>query len=161
MIDTYTNIKIMIDVHSYSELVLYPWGDDDYQTEDPTMNFNNPQFDGQRGTPGDSIYKEYIPEVDLDWFKATGMKMKDAISAVRGSNYGVQPGIGLYSTSGASHDFAYSLHFVDTGNRTIMAYTVETAKEFQPAYSEAKHVMSEVSAGLLEFCITCMSSAAT
>jgi murein tripeptide amidase MpaA len=158
MIDTFSNIKFMIDVHSYSELVLYPWGDDDYQTEDQNMNFNNPQFDGQRGTPGDSIYKEYIPKVDLDWFKVTGMKIKDAISSVRGSSYSVEPGIGLYPTSGTAHDFAYALHLVDTGNRKIMAYTVETAKEFQPTYSEALKVMSEVSAGLLEFCIACNSA---
>jgi carboxypeptidase T len=158
MIDTNNNIKFMIDVHSYSELVLYPWGDDDYQTEDQNMNFKNPQFDGQRGTPGDSMYKEYIPKKDLDWFKDAGMKIKDAISAVRGSTYSVQPGIGLYPTSGTAHDFAYSLNFVDTGNRKIMAYTVETAKEFQPTYSEALKVMSEVSAGLVEFCIACKSA---
>ena len=158
MIDTYTNIKFMIDVHSYSELVLYPWGDDDNQTADPTMNFKNPQFDGQRGTPGDSMYREYIPKADLDWFHETGLKIKDAISAVRGSNYTVQAGVALYPTSGTSHDFAYSLHVVDTGNRKVMAYTLETAKEFQPTYSEALEVMSEASAGLLEFCIACTSA---
>ena len=155
MINKYKNISCVFDVHSYSELILYPWGDDDYQTEDPNMNFKNPQFDGQRGTPGDSIYKEYIPKVDLDWFKDAGMKIRDAISSVRGSTYSVQPGIGLYPTSATAHDFAYAFHFVDTGNRKIMAYTVETAKEFQPPYSEALNVISEVSAGLLEFCIKC------
>jgi murein tripeptide amidase MpaA len=159
MIDTYTNIKFMIDVHSYSELVLYPWGDDDNQTSDPTMNFKNPQFDGQRGTPGDSMYREYIPKTDLDWFHETGLKIKEAISAVRGSNYAVQAGVALYPTSGTSHDFFYSLHTLDTGNRKIMAYTLETAKEFQPPYAEALKVMSEASAGLLEFCIACTSSA--
>src|SRR6476620_3855625 len=141
MIDTYNNIKFMIDVHSFSELVLYPWGDDDYQTQDPNMNFKNPQFDDLRGHPGDSIYKEYLPKADLDWFNDTGIKIKNAISSVRGSSYTVEPGIRLYPTSGTSHDFAYALHFVDTGNRKIMAYTIETAKEFQPVYSEALKVM--------------------
>src|SRR4029434_3013686 len=64
MIDTFTNLACMIDIHSYSELVLYPWGDDENQTTNSNQNFQNPAFDGQRGIVG-SGYKEYIPAADL------------------------------------------------------------------------------------------------
>ena len=46
MINKYKNISCVFDVHSYSELILYPWGDDESQTEDPDMNFRNPEYDG-------------------------------------------------------------------------------------------------------------------
>ena len=49
MLDDYPNIGYFVDVHSYSELILYPWGDDDNQTMDPSQNFQNPAYDGRRG----------------------------------------------------------------------------------------------------------------
>jgi hypothetical protein len=141
----------MIDVHSYLQLVLYPWGDDDNQSTDPSMNFTNPAYDGMRGTAGDSIYREYMPQTDEGWFATTGKRMKDAIAAVRGRVYTVEPSINLYPTSGTSKDYAYSRHFVDATKRKVFAYTVETGTEFQPPYSEALNIISEVSSGLVEF----------
>ncbi len=35
MLDNFPNIRAMMDVHSYLELVLHPWGDDELQTTDP------------------------------------------------------------------------------------------------------------------------------
>jgi carboxypeptidase T len=79
-----TNINYMVDVHSYSEDILYPWGDDDNQTSDPLMNFMNPKYDGLRGyledtdqpndpndpggadEPKENLYQEYIGSSDLD-----------------------------------------------------------------------------------------------
>ncbi len=43
------NIICVVDVHSYQQTILYPWGDDDNQTADPDMNFKNPGYDGGRG----------------------------------------------------------------------------------------------------------------
>jgi carboxypeptidase T len=39
MLDNFPNIRAMMDVHSYLELVLHPWGDDELQTTDPGMSF--------------------------------------------------------------------------------------------------------------------------
>ena len=156
LLDAYPNINCMIDVHSYSELVLYPWGDDNNQTTDPTMNFQNPAFNGLRGTPGDSIYKEYIPQEDLDWFIEAGERVRDAIAASRGRIYTLQQSILLYPTTGTAHDYAYSRFLVDGTKSRVYAYTLETAREFQPVYSEALNVMAEVSAGLVEFCLACL-----
>ena len=77
------------------ELVLYPWGDDDNQTSDPSQNFQNPAYNGQRGVVG-AGYREYIPAFDLDWYLITGTRMRDAIAAVRGRTYTLQQSIGLY-----------------------------------------------------------------
>jgi len=46
LLDNFPNIECMIDIHSYSQLVLFPWGDDDSQAADPSMNFRNPAYDG-------------------------------------------------------------------------------------------------------------------
>ena len=153
MLNTYPNIVAMQDVHSSGQLILHPWGDDDNQTTDPAMNFMDPAFDGMRGTLGDMVYKEYIPASDLDWFVSTGNRMRDAISAVRGRMYTVEPASQLYPTSGTSKDYGYSRHFVNAAKRRVYAYTLETGLEFQPPYAEALNVMSEASAGLVEFCL--------
>jgi carboxypeptidase T len=46
--DTFPNIGFFIDLHSYSERILYNWGDDDNQTINPSMNFRNPAYNGTR-----------------------------------------------------------------------------------------------------------------
>jgi murein tripeptide amidase MpaA len=149
MIDTFANLACMIDVHSYSELVLFPWGDDENQTSDPNQNFQNPAFDGQRGVVG-SGYKEYIPAGDLHDYVVMAERIRDAIAAVRGRVYTAQQSIALYPTTATTHDYAYARHFVDTGRRRILGLTLETAREFQPADVEKNNVIKEVSAGLME-----------
>lgn len=156
MLDTFPKILGMADVHSYMELILHPWGDDNNQTTDPTMNFQNPVFDGLRGTSGDIVYREYIPPTDLDTFVKMGVRMRDTIAAVRGRVYTVEQAVLLYPTSGTSKDYSYSRNFVDATKRKVFAYTVETGTQFQPAYSEALNVIAEVSAGLIEFCMACL-----
>ncbi len=111
LINNYQNIACVIDVHSYSELILYPWGDDENQTDDPDMNFKNPDYDGQRGSPGDTTYKEYIHKKDLEWYESTGKRIRNAIASVRGRVYEAEPGMGLYPTSGTCDDFVYTLRY--------------------------------------------------
>ena len=156
MLETYPNICCMVDVHSYSELILYPWGDDESQTTDPAMNFANPAYDGLRGTLGDTLYKEYIPASDLDWYVATSNRVRDAIAAVRGRVYTVQASVSLYPTTATSNDYAYSRHSVDAGDRRVLAFAFETGREFQPPFDEGLNIMNEVAAGLVEFCISCL-----
>jgi murein tripeptide amidase MpaA len=104
MVEEYSNIQYMIDVHSYHQDILYPWGDDNDQTSKPFMNFSNPKYDGVRGFPEDPdkpndpndpdgpndpdepkerLYGEYIQKSDLAWFKSTGKIVSPAISGVR------------------------------------------------------------------------------
>ena len=149
LIDQFPSATCMIDIHSYSELVLFPWGDDDNQTTDPNQNFLNPAFDGQRGIVG-SGYREYIPTADQEAHLALGRRVRDGIAAVRGRVYTLQQSVALYPTTGTNHDYAYARHFVDTGKRRILGYTLETAREFQPGDAEKNQVITEVSAGLME-----------
>ena len=156
LLDTYPRVRGLIDVHSYKQKIYHPWGDDTEQTTDPNQNFQNHTFDGLRGNPADTIYSEYIPADDRDWLVDAGTQMSDAIKEVRGTVYGVEPAVQLYPTSGTSKDYSYSRHFVDTSKAKVYAYTVETGLEFQPPYSEAVEIIKEVSAGLVQFCISVM-----
>jgi carboxypeptidase T len=156
LLDEFPNIGCMLDVHSYSELILYPWGDDTNQTANPAMNFMDPAYNGLRGDPTNPVYQEYIPAADLSWFVSAGTRLRDAIASVRGRVYTLQQSVLLYPTSGTTKDYAYSRHFVDARTRRVYAYTVETGREFQPPFSEALNIISEVSAGLVQFCLSCI-----
>ena len=79
--------------------------------------------------------------------------MNDAVKAVRGSEYGVEQGYGLYPTSGASDDYAFSRHFADPSKTKVYGFTIECGDSFQPPWSEAEEVIREVSAGLIAFCL--------
>ena len=149
LIDSFPGLACMVDVHSYSELVLFPWGDDQNQSTDPNQNFQNPAFDGLRGTLG-ANYKEYIPLSDLSAHQSMGNRIKNGIAAVRGRSYTVKQSIDLYPTTGTWHDYAYARRFVETGRRSILGFTLETAQQFQPADAEKAQVISETQAGLME-----------
>jgi carboxypeptidase T len=153
LLDTFPDIGCLVDVHSYSEDILYPWGDDNNETTDPAMNFQNAAFDGLRGTPGDAVYQEYIPKPELDWYLSVSGDVSKAIQAVRGTVYTAKQSIGLYPTSATSDDYAYSRAFTDPALSKVRGLTVETGKVFQPPYSEAQQIIKEVSAGLVQFCL--------
>jgi carboxypeptidase T len=158
LLDAHPNIVAMADIHSYSQLVLYPWGDDDNQSTNPAMNFHNPVYDGQRGTHGTG-YGEYIDTSDASWFATTGTAVRDAIAAVRGRGYTVEQGILLYPTSATVHDYAYSRHLVDATKPKVFGYTIETGTEFQPPWTEAAQIIDEVCSGLVVFCRTILCAA--
>jgi murein tripeptide amidase MpaA len=150
--DTYPNVGFFVDVHSFSEDILYTWGDDENQTSDPSLNFMNPAYNGARGIEGDA-YGEYIPSDDLATAIDLANAMHDGIAAFRGKDYTVESAYKLYPTAGTGHDYAYSRHFVDPGKKNVIAYTLEWGLEFQPLYSEMQNIIQEITSGLLEFCL--------
>src|SRR4051812_13074943 len=165
LLDQHPSVTHFIDVHSFGELILYNWGDDDDQTTEPSMNFYNPDYDGKRGIPdstpgGDpEKYREYLPADDLGEAIALGTTMRNAIQAAHGRSYSVQNAVGLYPTSGTSDDWAYSRDFLDSTTGKVLGFTLEWGpqrasipKSFHPDYSDMVPIIEEVTAALLAFC---------
>jgi murein tripeptide amidase MpaA len=146
--DTYTRIKWYVDVHSYSEDILYVWGDDESQISDPSMNFQNGTYNGQRGVLGDA-YKEYIPDGDHGTLESLANAFTKSLMEVRGTFYVAKPGFSLYATSGTNDDYAYSRHFVDPSKSKALSFTVEWGTTFQPDWTEMQEIIKDVSAGLM------------
>lgn len=164
LLDTYPRIVAFADIHSFSELILYPWGDDKIQTSDPSQNFQNSAWDGQRGDKAGG-YAEYMAPGDIRRFVTLAAEVRDAIRATRGRSYTVMPGIDLYPTSGTSSDYAYSRHERPGGKRKVWAFVIGTNTGFvngqrddpygfQPPYSDAVLVMDEVSSGLMQLLLS-------
>jgi hypothetical protein len=165
LLDQHPSVSHFIDVHSFGEMILYNWGDDDDQTTDPSMNFHNPDYDGERGIPeatpgGDPHkYREYLPAADLGEAIALGTVMRDAIRSAHGRQYSLTSAVGLYPTSGTSDDWAYSRSFVDSSTGKVLGFTIEwgpqrssISRSFHPDYSDMVPIIEEVTAALLAFC---------
>ncbi len=153
LLDTYPRIKWHVDVHSAVPVILHSWGSDQNQMTEPSQTFLDSTFDGIRGRANDTGYGEYITQDDLNFVKMLGSEMNDAVKAVRGDKYGVEQAFGLYPTSGASDDYAFSRHFSDPSKTKVYSFTVECGHDFQPTWTEAEEVILEVSAGLIALCL--------
>lgn len=124
LIDSYVNLTMFLDLHSYTGDVLYNWGDDDNQSSDPGMNFANSVYDGQRGQIGTG-YAEFIAPGDQQLASTIAASIRNAMNGVRGRPYLAKQAVGLYPTAGSSDDYAYSRHLVQPGRGKIFGFTIE------------------------------------
>lgn len=161
LLDSYPRIRWHVDVHSAVPVILHNWGSDENQTTESTQTFLNSAFDSVRGRADDGAYGEYITQDDLNIVETLSDRMNEAVKAVRGGDYGAEQAFGLYPTSGASDDYAFSRHFADQSKTKVYGITVECGHSFQPPWSEAEEVIREVSAGLIAFCLEASASAAS
>lgn len=151
------SIDYMVDVHSFSELVLYPWGHAPNQTTDPSKRFTLVDTSTWKELPKDAPdYKEHIPPMDLEHFEKVGSAAAQAIKDVRGRTYTVQSGTALYATTGTTSDYAYARHVANSALRKVYGFTFETGpwtgnaeESFQPPFPEANRIMEEAISGLL------------
>jgi murein tripeptide amidase MpaA len=159
LLDT-RRIDCFADVHSYSELVLYPWGHAPTQTTDPSKRFTTlPTGTCQViGIPG---YQEYMDPRDLLRFQTVAQRIVDAIASVRGRVYTDQPGVGLYPTTGTHSDYVYSRHIADSAQRKVYGFTLETGPwvgnardSFHPANPEP--IKDEAESGLIALVQQCI-----
>ncbi len=158
MMENHPDIRYMVDLHSYSESILYEWGDDDDQGATPSMNFQNPAYNGKRGITGDTVYKEYITVKDSQTALQLAKTMQDAIRLARGRSYAVKQSVGLYPTAGTSCDYAFSRHITNPGMAKISSFTIEWGSPsnptpFHPPYPEMQKIIQEITAALLSFCL--------
>jgi murein tripeptide amidase MpaA len=153
LLDSIPQIRWHVDVHSAVPVILHSWGSDQNQTAQTAQNFLNSAFDQVRGRKDDAAYGEYIPQSDLDVVTSLSQQMDKAISEVRGVGYGVEQAYGLYPTSGASDDYAFSRNIADNAKTKVYGFTIECGRSFQPTWDEAEDVIREVCAGLIAFCL--------
>jgi hypothetical protein len=146
-------IDTFADVHSYEQLVLYPWGHAPAQTTDPAENFTTLQTGTCKPIP-DSSYREYIDPADLLKFQSIGNQIASDVANVRGSVYIVEPSISLYPATGTNPDYAYSRHIADQGAHKTYGWTIETGpytgnvlESFQP--SDPSHIILDIKAAML------------
>lgn len=151
LIGRFPTIRYYVDIHSFSELILYPWGDDTNQSVDPNQNFRNPAFDGLRGTPGG--YREFMPAADQHRLLDLARRMEAALAAVRGTHYSVQQAVGLYPTSATSDDYIFARHLVNPSRRKVYPFTIEFGSEFIPPFAEMQHIILELCAAMTELCV--------
>jgi murein tripeptide amidase MpaA len=161
LVDRYPTTRFLTDVHSFSELILYPWGDDDNQTTKPEQNFHNPAFDRKRGLlaqnghPDARRYGEYLDPTHRQHLIEIGTRMRDAVQSVNGRTYTLQQGAQLYGTSGTSDDWSFARHILDPARPVIYPYTIEFGRElpndvaasFHPPYADMEKIIDEVVAG--------------
>ncbi len=124
LMDTYQDLTMFLDLHSYAGDVLYNWGDDNNQGVDQSMTFLNSAYDGQRGILNSS-YGEFLSQSDELIARGAADAMRDAMDAARGRSYVAKQSVGLYPTAGASDDYAFSRHLAKPGLGKIYGFTLE------------------------------------
>ncbi|MET9647147.1 M14 family metallopeptidase [Streptomyces syringium] len=156
--DHFIRTRWFVDVHSYTQKMLYVWGDDQNQSVDPAKNFGNPLFDGKRGLKDDLLYAEFIEEDDADDSAVLAERFCEALKGVRGKEYTPEQAFDLYATCGTSDDYLYARHIVSgQEEEKILTFTVEWGTEFQPPWPEMKKIVLDVDAGLVQFCLTALA----
>ncbi|KAH6873811.1 zinc carboxypeptidase [Thelonectria olida] len=164
VMDTFTKLRWFVDLHSYSGLVLWPWGDDTNQGTLDAQNFNNPAFDGKRGVIPDEPglqYKEYISFPDWDTVIVAATKVAEGMGFAAERHYDARQSTGLYPTSGISTDYAFGRHVVDKTLSKIYGFTIEFGFHgpvagcgFYPSDEQFHLNVIETGAGFMEFLLT-------
>jgi carboxypeptidase T len=170
LFDRYKSIKCFVDIHCHAGSILLSWGDDDIQCFYQEQNYRNTRYDGKRGLlcyeDEPKSYREYMHPADLTRLILYATKMSDALTAVRGRKYRVEPSTELYPTSASNQDYAFSQRAEDDENRSrISAYTIEFGAplgegpegHFIPEYAVMQNIMDDIGSALTELCFVVAS----
>lgn len=148
-------IDVFIDVHSFSEFVLFPWGHAPTQTTQPLPNFTSllMGFCRPLDPPG---HQEFMTPTDQLKYQTVATRVADAIRAVRGRNYVLKTIYQVYNgtTTGTSTDYVYSRHIANPALRKTFAFAFETGPNtgndrlsFQP--KDPEPIKNDTKAGLV------------
>lgn len=122
--DTHS-VELFLDVHSFSELVLFPWGHAPTQTTNPSQNFLS-LATGTCAPLNPSGHMEFLRPNDLQRFQSDAQRVVDDIRAVRGRNYTPKSIHALNPNTGTSTDYVYSRHISNAALGKTFAYAFET-----------------------------------
>ena len=127
------------------------------------MRFFDPLWDGTRGVLTTHDYREWLPENDFGRIKRVARRTAAAMAAVGGRSYRPIPATDLYATSGASDDYAYSRHWPDQNLSKTHGFTMEFGypTNFYPTLTEHHQNLTDVGAGLMEFCLAAAATGTT
>ena len=155
ILDQFPRLRWYMDIHSAAGDILYNWGDDDNQSSDPSMSFLDPRWDGKRGVVTIDDYREWISDRDGAAARGVARRVAGAMRAVGGRSFNPLQAVGLYPTSGASDDYAFSRFQADPNINKTYGYTMEFGypTNFYPTIPEFHQNVVDVGAGLMEFCL--------
>jgi len=153
--DQFPRVRWYMDIHSAAGEFLFNWGDDNDQFGDPSMQFLNPAWDGKRGIVGDTQYREWIEETDFGKILNASNRVVRAMQTVGGRSYRPIQAVGLFPTSGASDDYAYSRYRANAKLNRVHGFTMEFGypSNFYPTLPEYHASLKDTGAGLMEFCL--------
>ena len=118
-------IDVFLDVHSFTGLVLYPWGHAPTQTTDPSQRFTT-LATGTCAPLSPAAHLEYMLPRDQLRFQTVAAKIAADIHAVNGRSYTPTSIHGLYATTGTTTDYVYSRHIADPALRKTYGFGFET-----------------------------------
>ena len=148
-------IDVFVDVHSYSELVLHPWGHAPTQTTDPSKRFTN-LTTGTCAPLNPPGHQEFMSPRDHLRYRTVARRIADAIRAVRGRNYTLKTIYQVYNstTTGTCSDYVYSRHIANPARHKTYGFAFETGPDtgnilcsFQP--TDPAPIKRDAKAGML------------
>ena len=149
-------IDLFVDVHSFREFVLLPWGHAPIQTTQPLPNFTDLPT-GTCQTLQPPSHQEFMPSTDQSQYQTYANRVVSAIAAARGRNYVVKTIQQLYNgtTSGTTTDYVYSRHIANPALRKTFALSFETGPSLadiresfsRPIRSRSRPILRQDSSG--------------
>jgi hypothetical protein len=126
------NINVYVDVHSYTEVVLYPWGHAPTQVTDPSQVFMT-LATGTCMPLSPPDYREHMSRRDLRRFQTVSQRVVDSVKAVRGRVYRAITPYTLYpldkGATGTSADYMYSRHIANPSLQKTYGFALETGPD--------------------------------
>lgn len=152
-------IDCMVDVHSYTNKVLFPWGHAPTQTSDRSQVFTR-----LTATPCEPLFpathSEFMRAEDVTTLRAMCSDAADAMRSVQGQPYIAHPSVDLYPTTGTFDDYGYSRHIADPAAHKTLSLTFECGPNtrdprtsFHP--DDPTAIRAEAKSGLVTVAINC------
>ncbi|PFH57265.1 hypothetical protein XA68_15308 [Ophiocordyceps unilateralis] len=163
-----TSLSWYLDLHSVRGEVLYSWGDDSSQTEDPSMNHLNATYNRQRGIPDDA-YREYLEPEDFYAQKSVAERMVEVMNSVGDEAfYQAAESASLYASPGSTDEAMAKYYSRKCGANRINVVRLNFGKEvdtlicqdfFYPDAHKYHQNLLQTTVGLMEFLLNAAGQA--